>query len=234
MPLSSQVSARLLCAGMLCVGVVSSALAGPSFPARKPGLWEMRSSEKGGEQSITVQQCADTATDKALQEYGLSQPKMNRKFCKEAMSNEAGKMLVHTEVCKQSDTTVTRRIVMSGDFNVAYRVESHTVYEPVPKSPPPRDDIVAEMRWMGACPAGMKPGDMMMPGGMKMNVIDMTNMAAAAGIGKPARSGSPGAAKPGEMTMPDGTRVDVEAMMRMAAEMQKQMPQQQPARPAGR
>ena len=229
MPLPSRVSIRLLSAGVLSLLATAAALAGPAFPERKPGLWEMRSSEKtAGQQTFTVQQCADTATDKALQEYGLSQPKMNRKFCKEDTRNEAGKMLVHTEVCKQSDTTMTRRIVISGDFNVAYRVESHTVYEPVPKPAPRSDDIVAEMRWMGACPAGMKPGDMLMPGGMKMNVVDMTHLAAA-GAGKPARAGG----KPGEMTMPDGSKVDVDAMMRMAAEMQKQMPQQ-PARAAGK
>jgi len=229
-PLPSRVPIRLLSAGALSLLAAAAALAGPAFPARKPGLWEMRSSEKAaGQQTFTVQQCADTATDKALQEYGLSQPKMNRKFCKEEMRNEAGKLLVHTEVCKQSETTLTRRIVMSGDFNVAYRVESHTVYEPVPKPAPRTDDIVAEMRWLGACPAGMKPGDMLMPGGMKMYVVDMTNLAAAAGADKPARAGG----KPGEMTMPDGTKVDVEAMMRMAAEMQKQMPQP-PARAAGK
>ncbi len=232
MPLPSHVPIRLLSAGALSLAAVATALAGPTFPARKPGLWEMRSTEKNGaRESISVQQCADAATDKALQEYGLNQPKMNRKFCKEDMRNEAGKMLVHTEVCKQSDTTMTRRIVISGDFNVAYRVESHTVYEPAPKPAPRNDDIVAEMRWMGACPAGMKPGDMLMPGGMKMNVVDMTNLAAAAGVGKPARAGAAG--KSGEMTMPDGSKVDVDAMMRMAAEMQKQMPQQ-PARPAGK
>ena len=232
MPRSPHPPIRLLSAGALSLAAAAAALAGPTFPARKPGLWEMRSTEKsGGRESISVQQCADTATDKALQEYGLSQPKMNRKFCKEEMRNEAGKMLVHTEVCKQSDTRMTRRIIISGDFNAAYRVESHTVYEPVPKSAPPNDDVVAEMRWMGACPAGMKPGDMLMPGGMKMNVVDMTNLATATGVGKPARAGATG--KSGEMTMPDGTKVDVDAMMRMAAEMQKQMPQP-PARAAGK
>ncbi|PZQ74806.1 MAG: hypothetical protein DI563_11325 [Variovorax paradoxus] len=191
--------------------LATHALAGPTFPERKAGLWEMRSTQKAGaKDSIVVQQCADPATDKALQEYGLSQPKMNRKFCKEEMRNEAGKMLVHTEVCKQSETTMTRRIVMSGDFNAAYRVESHTVYEPKPKTPPPDDDMVAEMRWLGACPTGMKAGDMMLPGGMKTNIADLTAMGAMAG-----------------KVMRNGTKVDLEAMKRMAEQMNKQMGQQQ-------
>lgn len=207
-----------LCLPVVFLCAAGAALAGPAFPTRKAGLWEMRSTQKAGaKESIVVQQCADPSTDKALQEYGLTQPKMNRKFCKEETRNEAGKMLVHTEVCKQSDTTMTRRIVMSGDFDVAYRVESHTVYEPRPKSPPADDDMVADMRWLGACPATMKAGDMMLPGGMRMNIADLTAMGAMAG--KIMRTGPD--TKPGEMTLPDGTKVDMEAMKRMAAEMQK-------------
>lgn len=218
-------TARFACLPALALALAAAAPAhaGPTFPERKAGLWEMRSTQKAGaKDSIVVQQCADPATDKALQEYGLSQPKMNRKFCKEEMRNEAGKMLVHTEVCKQSETTMTRRIVMSGDFNAAYRVESHTVYDPAPKVAPRDDDMVAEMRWLGACPAGMKAGDMMLPGGMKTNIADLTAMGAMAG--KVMRTGPD--TKPGEMTLPDGTKVDLEAMKRMAEQMNKQMAQQ--------
>ena len=215
----------------LALVAAAPASAGPTFPERKAGLWEMRSTPKSGTRdSIVIQQCADAATDKALQEYGLSQPKMNRKFCKEEMRNEAGKMLVHTEVCRQSETTMTRRIVMSGDFNAAYRVESHTAYAPPPKVMPRDDDMVAEMRWLGACPAGMKAGDMTMPGGMKMNIADLTAMASMGG--KVMRTGPD--TRPGEMTLPDGTKVDVEAMKRMAEQMQKQMAQQQQQRAAGK
>ncbi len=218
MSLPSSLTRPGLALALLAAG--AAALAGPTFPARKPGLWEMRSAQKTGEKEpMTVQQCADSATDKALQEYGLTRPQMNRKFCKEEMRNEAGKMLVHTETCKQSGSTMTRRIVISGDFNVAYRVESHTVYDPKPRTPPPDEDLVADMRWMGACPAGLKPGDMLLPGGMKMNVLDLTQMGAMAG--KLMRTGPD--TRPGEMTLPDGTKVDMEAMKRMAAEMQKQM-----------
>lgn len=218
---SSSMPCRPCLAALLALATVGTA-AGPAFPERKPGLWEMRTNAEGPQKDkeMVITQCADAATDKALQEYGLSQPKMNRKFCKEQMRNEAGKMLVHTEVCKQSETTVTRRIVISGDFNSAYRVQSHTTYEPMPRTPPPRDDVVAEMRWLGACPAGMKPGDMAMPGGMKMNIADLTALGGmASGV---MRTGPD--ARPGEMTLPDGTKVDMEAMKRMAAEMQKRMP----------
>ena len=139
----------------IAIAAAAPAHAGPTFPERKAGLWEMRSTQKAGaKDGIVVQQCAGPATDKALQEYGLSQPKMNRKFCKEEMRNEAGKMLVHTEVCKQSETTMTRRIVMSGDLNAAYRVESHTVYEPAPKVAPRAKTAGSEPRRPRRPPCG--------------------------------------------------------------------------------
>jgi hypothetical protein len=33
---------------------------------------------------------------------------------------------------------------------------------------------IVEAKWVGPCKAGQKPGDMMMPNGMKMNVLEMT------------------------------------------------------------
>jgi hypothetical protein len=33
--------------------------------------------------------------------------------------------------------------------------------------------MTIEAKWLGACKPGQKPGDIMMPGGMKMNIKDM-------------------------------------------------------------
>ena len=158
-----------------------AALAGPTFPPRKAGLWEMRISmadpkaagkEGGvfGGDGMVMQHCVDAATDKAMQEMG-DQPVMNRKFCKEEMRNEAGKLLVHQSVCKGSTGTVTTRVVISGDFDTQYRVQSNTTTEP-PQKGKPSEDMVMNAKWKGACAAGQRPGDMVMPGGMKMNIMD--------------------------------------------------------------
>jgi hypothetical protein len=34
-------------------------------------------------------------------------------------------------------------------------------------------------KWLGACPAGTRPGDIMMGNGMKMNVLDLRKMGGA-------------------------------------------------------
>jgi hypothetical protein len=36
-----------------------------------------------------------------------------------------------------------------------------------------------EAKWLGACAAGQKPGDMMMGNGMKMNVLELQKMRGA-------------------------------------------------------
>ena len=36
--------------------------------------------------------------------------------------------------------------------------------------------MTIEAKWLGACKAGQKPGDIMMPGGMKMNITDMEKL----------------------------------------------------------
>lgn len=179
---SHLMSFRAAGAAMLLVGFAGAALAGPTFPPRKAGLWEMRvsmaDSKAAGQQGggvfggdgMVMQHCVDAATDKAMQEMG-DQPAMNRKFCKEEMRNEAGKLLVHQSVCKGSTSTVTTRVVISGDFDTQYRVQSNTTTEP-PQKGKPSEDMVMDAKWKGACAAGQRPGDMVMPGGLKMNIMD--------------------------------------------------------------
>ena len=38
--------------------------------------------------------------------------------------------------------------------------------------------MTLEAKWLGACKADQKPGDIVMPGGMKMNVKDMEKLKA--------------------------------------------------------
>ena len=59
----------------------------------------------------------------------------------------------------------------------------------------PRDTTTTiEAKWLGACKPDQKPGDIMMPGGMKMNIKDMEKLkgmmpeAAAEVVSEPLRS----------------------------------------------
>lgn len=199
-------------------------VAGPAFPRRKDGLWEMRVETATKGQPMTLQQCADAATDRLLQEQGASRQAEVRKptNCQEDMRSEVGRVLTHKEVCKLPDATVTRLTVITGDMNSSYRVSSHTTYAP-PRPKQDETDLVMEAQWKGACPAGMRPGDMVLPGGMKMNVIDMQRMTAPMGAAA-AAGRAPTQAEIQRMMGQMQQSMSPEDMRRMAAEMQKAMP----------
>jgi hypothetical protein len=62
--------------------------------------------------------------------------------------------------------------VLTGDVDSAYKMEIHSKYDP-PMMGKAERTTVMEAKWLGACKAGQRPGDMTMPGGMTMNVYDM-------------------------------------------------------------
>lgn len=159
------------------IAAAACLLVGPAFaidyPARKPGLWEIKTGEGGASTGTapgqTIQQCIDAATDKAMREMGQG---MGKDMCsKQALSSDGGK-LVMDSVCKIGNTVATSHAVISGDFQTAYRMESKSTYSP-PLMGRAEGTSAMEARWLGPCKVDQKPGDMVMPNGMKMNVLDM-------------------------------------------------------------
>jgi len=156
---------------MVASAIASSPASAIDYPARKPGLWEIQSGDRTGAKGAghTIQQCIDAASDKALRDMGQG---MGKDMCsKQALRLEGGK-LVMDSVCRIGATTATSHAVMSGDFSTAYRMESRSTYSP-PLMGRTEGTSLMEAKWIGPCKADQKPGDMVMPNGMKMNVLDM-------------------------------------------------------------
>lgn len=167
MKIHSSVATACMAAACLCAG---SAFA-LDYPARKPGLWEMQTSDGPGSKASpqAIQQCIDATTDKMLRDMGQG---MGKDTCsKQELRNEGGKLVIDS-VCKIGSTTATSHAVMSGDFSSAYRMESKSTYSP-PLMGRAEGSAVIEAKWIGPCKAGQKPGDMIMSNGMKMNVLEM-------------------------------------------------------------
>ena len=160
------------------------------LPARKAGLWEMKMTFEGRNlPSQTSQHCIDAATDKQMNSVGGSTTREN---CSKQDVQRVGATIVVDSVCKLGDATTTSHAVVSGDFNSAYTVKVTSKREGGRALPGlPADgasNMTIEAKWLGACAAGQKPGDMIMPGGRKVNVLDMQKMGAP---------GMPGAPRPG-------------------------------------
>ena len=70
------------------------------------------------------------------------------------------------------------RAEISGDFNSAYTVKSTSQTDRAPAGMPRDTTTTIEAKWLGACKPDQKPGDIVMPGGIKMNIKDMEKLKA--------------------------------------------------------
>ena len=150
--------------------VLAVVFAGPAaaldLPARKAGLWEIKMVLEDSKMAPPVmQQCIDATTDKLLQEkFSVGQ-----ESCSRHDVSRSGSTIVIDATCKFGDMATTTHAVFEGDFDSAYTVKIATTLGGGAKK-----NMTMQARWLGSCKPGQKPGDVEMPGGMKMNILDMT------------------------------------------------------------
>jgi hypothetical protein len=144
------------------------------LPVRKAGLWEMKVLHTGSPvPDMTMQHCTDETTDK---EMSTSFSPMGKEMCSKQDTQKTATGYVSDSVCGFSGVSVTSHAEITGDFNSAYTVKSTSHSERGPAGMP-RDSVTTiEAKWLGACKADQKAGDIMMPGGMKMNIKDMEKL----------------------------------------------------------
>jgi hypothetical protein len=148
------------------------------FPARKAGQWEitMTSETPGGMPNQTIKACIDATTDKQMMEAGFS---MSKSMCSRQEMKQEGDAYVIDSTCQIGPMTSTSHIVITGDFQSAYTVKMTSEMTGAALVPgmPGTNNMTQEARWISdACTDGMAPGDMLMPGGMKVNVNEMMKM----------------------------------------------------------
>jgi hypothetical protein len=140
------------------------------LPTRKAGLWEMTIQRTGAKDKPAVmQQCVDAATDKQMQQLGQG---VSKQMCSKNETRNEGGRLVTESTCQMGGSTIQSKGVVTGQFDSAYRIESRATYKP-PLMNMSESNSVIDAKWLGPCKADQKPGDMMMPNGMKMNIADM-------------------------------------------------------------
>jgi uncharacterized protein DUF3617 len=154
--------------------VCAQPVAALDLPARKPGLWEIKMTSEGhGMPPTTSEHCIDAETDKLMNSMGDN---MRQDMCSKRDMQKVGNTIVVDSVCKMGPMTITSHGVVSGDFNSAYTVKVSSKREGGPAIPGMPADGASSMtidaKWMGACKADQKPGDMIMMG-RKFNIRDM-------------------------------------------------------------
>ena len=158
-----------------CLTCAGPALA-DELPTRKAGLWDITMHFEGTNlPAHSLQQCTDESTDKLMMSsFGSA----GEKSCPDRHIVNSGSTITMDSVCQFGPTKVTSHALIKGDFNSAYTIEVTSRREGGPALPHVAPGGVTHMmmsaKWLGPCAKGQVAGDIIMPGGIKMNIRKLT------------------------------------------------------------
>jgi hypothetical protein len=154
---------------VITLSLVSTAMVAhaDTFPKRKSGLWAINVSITG-QPPHDMKQCVDEKTDAVIEQVIGDLGKMCPK--KDIVPTGSGYTI--ESVCNVGNSKVTSHGKITGDFQSKYVVETSSSYEP-PLLGIKEGTSMIIASWTGPCEAGQNPGDIILPGGAKMNVNDM-------------------------------------------------------------
>jgi hypothetical protein len=167
---------RLLpyCAGCILLALLpATAMAAEPLPIRKAGQWEIKMVRTGSPiPEMTMQHCTDETADKVMN--GMATP-MAQEMCSKQDVKKTASGYTSDTVCNVAGRSITSHSEITGDFNSAYTVNTVSHSEGGPGGARETTSKI-EARWLGACAPDQKPGDIVMPGGRKVNVIDLQKL----------------------------------------------------------
>ena len=139
------------------------------LPVRKAGLWEMKVLRTGSQMpEMTMQHCTDETTDKDM---STAVSPMGKDICSKRDIQKTATGYVSDSVCSFASASLTSHSEIVGDFSSAYSVTTTSHSDKGPANLRESTTKI-EAKWLGDCKPGQKPGDIVMPGGYKLNVKD--------------------------------------------------------------
>ncbi|MDB5565370.1 MAG: hypothetical protein JWP84_1936 [Tardiphaga sp.] len=162
---------RFSLAACALLSVLPPGASAVELPTRKAGLWELKMMRAGSPvPEMTMQQCTDETTDKQMTANFSPMAKQN---CSKNETQQTTTGYVTDSVCSYGGTTMTSHSEISGDFNSGYAVKVTSHNDSAPAGVPVNNNVTLEAKWIGACGADQRPGDIVMPGGFRLNIKDM-------------------------------------------------------------
>lgn len=156
-----------------------------AFPKRKPGLWEVRSTNSHALGLSATRYCIGEKTDHA--DGHLDRSAGAKGSCTMGAFKRAGSAWVAESVCRDGKVNVTSKAIASGDFESEYRIDTVVTYDPPLAGIKKEDKDAVHATFLGPCLASQRPGDMIIPGMGTLNMVDGTFRAEAAAVTKPVR-----------------------------------------------
>ncbi len=178
--------------GLAAAALMAVPAAALDVPPRKPGLWSVTLGMKGMPANMagmmTSQHCVDASVDQMRNPVTGN---ARTEQCTKLTFDKTATGYTFDSTCAMDGGTIETHGVVIGSFDSAYQMDMTTKHlGNAPPGMPAESHMTIDAKWLSACTAGMRPGDVLMANGMKMNVIDM-----AKGMNVP-RPGAPGGMVP--------------------------------------
>jgi hypothetical protein len=172
---STQATVRFLFPAALAIAISAPmpVLATSDPPRLRPGLWEASTSfpsRPQGSPQVT-RMCIDGQTQsRLLQQTSLA---MLHMCSRHEYGMHAGRFVTSSS-CTIAGSTIEGRTETTFYRDTAYHTEVVGRVMPAGRAVTPQKTII-EARHVGKCPAGMKAGDMTLPNGQRLNVLQMSS-----------------------------------------------------------
>jgi len=160
------------CALVLAGAAICAPALALDLPSRKPGLWLVTMIIPGmgaNMPSHETRMCTDESTEAAMMSSGGN---MAQGMCSKPDIKRDGDTVTSDSVCQMGQTRVTSHSVTHFIGDSAYHTDIKTSFDP-PMMGRADSAMTQDAKWAGPCPAGMLPGDIVMPNGMKLNLKTM-------------------------------------------------------------
>jgi len=143
------------------------------LPIRRPGLWELKMEPGAQLPALTMQHCTDETLDRKM---STAFSPMSNEVCTRNEIQKTATGYATDADCTVAGMTVKSHSDIAGDFNSAYTVKVTSHQEGGPAVVPRDSTMTLAAKWLGACKPDQKPGDIVMPGGFKMNIKDIEKL----------------------------------------------------------
>ena len=171
------------CVGLAILGGCAKPATGgaeTSIPTRQAGLWEQVLTRDGKPGRLgKLQICVDPATDARFSAFGQ---RINSAECQKHFTREGG-VYRFTASCTRENGGIVKIVgVATGDFTQSYRVLSEIDVTGASLEPVNGTHVLEITgRYLGSCPHDMRPGDVSLGGGLKVNIDRLPQIARGMG-----------------------------------------------------
>jgi hypothetical protein len=133
-------------------------------PPMKDGLWETHSVQKAAgktESDLSIKMCQ--SKELTQQSEATSKELRKKEQCTSVVIQQTGDTVVEESRCaKGPNAGSVTKFIYSHTADTASHIEMHT------HNGSTENVTVMDMKYLGSCPVGMKPGDIIMPDGKKI------------------------------------------------------------------